>query len=464
MKEYKTIIVGAGVAGLSCGYELSKAGQQILILENGHIVGGLAQTPQYKDYRFDIGGHRFYTKIPEIQQLWEEVLGEQFITVERLSRIYWNGHYLSYPISLTEVLQKLGYGEALSILVSYVKAKIKPPQIESLEDYVIANFGERLYRLFFKGYTEKVWGRSCNEISAEWGKQRIKGLSLQEVISKALGFKSTAKSLIEQFNYPRLGCGQMYEVMGDKIVNMGGEIKLGVKVEQIYTEGNRVVGVLANKLSIDCDYLVSSIPLSNLVQSIEGVPQEVVESAKQLQYRDLLVVCLVIKKRDIFPDNWIYIHNDNVAVGRIQNYNNWSISMIPEDNITVIGMEYFCDRGSGLWETKDKALVYIASVELQNIGLAKFSDVIDGFVFRQSKAYPVYGNNYQHHIQTIRQYLQTIPNLQTIGRNGLHKYNNMDHSMLTGLLSARNILTNYDDDHSIWDINTERSYYETFEK
>ncbi|WP_342597380.1 NAD(P)/FAD-dependent oxidoreductase [Cyanobacterium aponinum UTEX 3222] len=462
MKEYKTIIIGAGVAGLGCGYELANSGHKPLILEKGSLIGGLAQTPQYKGYRFDIGGHRFYTKIPEIQQLWERILGESLTTVQRLSRIYYYHQYFSYPISAPEVIQKLGLVEALRILGSYLKSKVNPPQIESLEDYIIANFGERLYQLFFKGYTQKVWGRACSEISAEWGQQRIKGLSLGEVISKALGFKSNAKSLIEEFYYPKLGCGQMYEVMGEKIVSMGGEIKLGVEVEHIYIEDNRVVGVLADGLPIECDHLVSSMPLSTLLQVMDGTPQQVIESAQQLQYRDFLVVCLILNKPDIFPDNWIYVHNDNVAVGRIQNYRNWSTSMIPDDNTTCLGMEYFCDRDSGLWNTEDKALVYIASIELQSLGLANYSDVIDGFVFRQPLAYPVYGNNYQHHIQVIRQYLNMIPNLQTIGRNGLHRYNNMDHSMLTGLISARNILGR--DGGDVWEVNTERSYYETFEK
>lgn len=462
MKEYTTIIIGAGVAGLGCGYELANNGHLPLILEKGDRIGGIAQTPQYKGYRFDIGGHRFYTKIPEVQQLWHDVLGEDLITVQRLSRIYYYHQYFSYPISLIEVVQKLGIVEALRILGSYAKAKVNPPQIESLEDYIIANFGERLYSLFFKGYTEKVWGRACSEISAEWGQQRIKGLSLSEVITKALGFKSNAKSLIEQFYYPRLGCGQLYEEMGAKITNMGGEIQLKAEVQYIYLQDNRVVGVLVDGLPIECDHLVSSMPLSTLVQVMEGTPPEVIESAQQLQYRDFLVVCLIVNKPDIFPDNWIYIHNDHVAVARIQNYRNWSTSMIPDDNTTCIGMEYFCDRDSRLWNTEDEAMVYIATVELQGLGLVAYGDVIDGFVFRQPLAYPVYGNNYQHHIQVIRQYLNTIPNLQTIGRNGLHRYNNMDHSLLTGLLSARNILGNNGGD--VWEVNTERSYYETFEK
>lgn len=462
MKEYKTIIIGAGVAGLGCGYELANNGHLPLILEKGDRIGGIAQTPQYKGYRFDIGGHRFYTKIPEVQQLWHDVLGEDLITVQRLSRIYHDNKYFSYPISLSEVIKKLGLLESLRILGSYGKAKLNPPQIESLEDYIIANFGERLYRLFFKGYTEKVWGRACSEISADWGHQRIRGLSLSEVISKALGNGSTAKSLIEQFYYPRLGCGQMYEEMGAKIVNMGGEIRLGSEVDYIYRDSDRVVGVLVDGFPIECDHLVSSMPLSTLVQVIEDTPQQVIESAQQLQYRDFLVVCLILNKPNIFPDNWIYIHNDHVAVARIQNYKNWSTSMIPHTDTTCIGMEYFCNKGSDLWELPDIALVEKASVELHGLGLGDYCSVVDGFVFRQPLAYPVYGNNYQHHIQVIRQYLNTIPNLQTIGRNGLHRYNNMDHSLLTGLLSARNILGNNGGD--VWEVNTERSYYETFEK
>lgn len=463
MIEYKTIIIGAGVAGLSCGYELANNGHEPLILEKGSLIGGLAQTIEYKGYRFDIGGHRFYTKIAEVQQLWEDILGDDLITVQRLSRIYHYMQYLSYPISVGEVIRKLGIVETLRILGSYLKAKIEKGKIENLEDYIIANFGTRLYELFFKGYTEKVWGRACSEISAEWGQQRIKGLSLSEVISKALGFKSSAKSLIEQFYYPRLGCGQMYEVMGDKIMSMGGDIQLGLEVQRIYIEDSRVVGVLANGFQLECNRLVSSMPLSTLLQVMDGTPQQVIESAQQLEYRDLLVVCLIINKPDIFPDNWLYIHNDHVAVARIQNYRNWSTSMIPDDNTTCIGMEYFCDRGSRLWNTEDEALVYIATVEIQGLGLVEYGDVVDGFVVRQLHAYPAYTNNYQHHLSIIRQYLNTIPNLQTIGRNGLHRYNNMDHSILTGLYAGRNIV--YEDQrYDVWGVNTERSYYETFEK
>jgi protoporphyrinogen oxidase len=465
MKNDSVIIIGAGPAGLTAAYELVKQGIKPVVLEKGDKVGGIARTETYKGYHFDIGGHRFFTKVEEVQQLWQEVLGDEFIKVPRLSRIYYRGCFFNYPLSLFNTLLNLGVFESFLILVSYLKAKLRPsPVEENLEQWVSNRFGERLYKTFFKTYTEKVWGIPCNEIQAEWAAQRIKGLSLKTAVINAMFGSNNTKTLIKEFDYPVLGPGMMWQRFQEAVESKGGEVYLNTKVLHIEREGNRIKKVIAEKdnnlIQFSGDQFISSMPITALIQRLDPPPpEEVLQAASQLKYRDFLIVSLIVNRPHLFPDNWIYIHNPGVKVGRIQNFKNWSAAMVPDPSKTCLGMEYFCNTGDELWTMSDAELINLAQRELVNLGLANSGDVEDGVVIRQPKAYPVYDQDYRKHLQVIQKYLATLENLQTTGRNGMHRYNNQDHSMLTGLLAAKNILG---EEHDLWDVNTERSYYEEF--
>lgn len=465
MKHYPVAIVGAGPAGLTAAYELVKQGIIPVVLEKGDKVGGIARTETYKGYRFDIGGHRFYTKVAAVQQLWQEVLGNDFIKVPRLSRIYYRGRFFNYPISAFNTLFNLGIFESLLILLSYLKVRIKPLTEETtFEQWVINRFGERLYKTFFKTYTEKVWGIPCSEIQADWAAQRIKGLSLKTAIINALFGSNDTKTLIKEFDYPALGPGMMWEKFAEAVESKEGKVYLDTKVISFQREGNKIKSITAEQngelVQFSADNFVTSMPVSALVARLEPQPPaEVLHAARSLRYRDFLIVSLIVDRKDLFPDNWIYIHSPEVKVGRIQNFKNWSAALVPDASKSCLGMEYFCSVGDEIWEMSDAELVELATRELVNLGLVKTADVEDGVVIRQLKAYPVYDGEYRGHLQVLEGFLKGIDNLQTIGRNGMHRYNNQDHSMLTGLLAARNILG---EKHDLWDVNTERSYYEDF--
>jgi len=463
MSHERAIVVGGGPAGLTAAYELLRHGIQPVVLEASDKVGGIARTETYKGYRFDIGGHRFYTKVDEVTQLWKEMLGDEFIRVRRLSRIFYDGRFFSYPLSAWNVVSNLGLVESARILASYFKARLRPLQPEeSFEQWVINRFGERLYETFFKTYTEKVWGIPCSEIRADWAAQRIKGLSLVAAAMNAVFGFSRAKSLIEEFDYPRLGPGQMWERFQEKIELHGGQVLMKSPVIKITRDGQKITSVTARRgnqtTELVADHYIASMPLSKLLLSLDPPPpKHVVEAAKGLKYRDFLIVTLIINQPKLFPDNWIYVHTPEVRVGRIQNFKNWSAEMVPDQSKTCLGMEYFCSRGDDLWEMDDAKLFRLATREIDKLGLANGADVEDGCVVRQPKAYPVYDAEYRAHLAVIQEYLQGFENLQTIGRAGMHRYNNQDHSMLCGLYAARNVAgAQYD----LWDVNTERSYYE----
>jgi protoporphyrinogen oxidase len=465
VKHYPVAIVGAGPAGLTAAYELVKQGIAPVVLEKGDKVGGLARTETYKGYRFDIGGHRFYTKVEAVQQLWQEVLGKDFIKVPRLSRIYYRGRFFNYPISAFNTLFNLGIVESLLILLSYLKVRIQPlPEEKTFEQWVINRFGERLYRTFFKTYTEKVWGIPCSEIQADWAAQRIKGLSLKTAIINALFGSNDTKTLIKEFDYPALGPGMMWEKFAEAVEDKSGKVYLDTKVISFQREGNKIKSITADHngelVQFSADNFVTSMPISALVARLDPQPPaEVLHAARSLKYRDFLIVSLIVDRPALFPDNWIYIHSPEVQVGRIQNFKNWSTALVPDASKTCLGMEYFCNEGEELWKMSDDALVELATRELVRLGLAKTGDVEDGVVIRQPKAYPVYDGEYRGHLRVLEGFLKGIENLQTIGRNGMHRYNNQDHSMLTGMLAVRNILG---EKHDLWDVNTERSYYEEF--
>jgi len=463
----RVIVIGGGPAGMTVGYEALKLGFNPVILEQGDRVGGISRTATYKGYRFDIGGHRFYTKVSEVKELWETMLGADFLTRPRLSRICYNGQFIDYPLRPINILAKLKPVECLRIVASYVKSKIRPfREAETFEEWVCQHFGERLYHIFFKSYTEKVWGIPCSQIRAEWAAQRIQGMSLKVVLINALSAgRTTTKSLIQQFQYPIHGPGMMWEKFQEHIVKQGGTVQLQTKVIGVKRADNRVSSITIEDAQgiheIAGDNYVSSMPLAELIQQLDPPPpQQVLDAANGLRYRDFLIVTLILNQSETFPDNWIYIHNTDVRVGRIQNFKNWSAEMVPDQSKTSLGMEYFCNESDELWQMPDKNLVTLAAQEMERLGLGVAANVVDGCVLRQKKAYPVYDGEYRRQLDIIRTYLDRFENLQTIGRNGMHRYNNQDHSMLTGLLAVRNISG---ESHNLWEVNTDRSYYEDIE-
>lgn len=463
--EPRAIVIGGGPAGLTAGFELCKHGVDVLVLEKSASVGGLARTAEYKGYYFDMGGHRFYTKSEEVRQIWHEVLGDDLLERPRLSRIYYRGKFFDYPLKPLNALRGLGLWESFRILLSYSRWQLFPyREEETFEQWVTNRFGRRLFQTFFQSYTEKVWGISTSELRAEWAAQRIKDLSLRTaLISMFLKPRKTIKTLIERFEYPRLGPGMMWQAVQDRIESTGGQVELNADVVRICRSGMRVTAVEVFRdgaeRSEQVTDLVSSMPVTELVRRLDPPPpQAVLDAAAQLRYRDFLTVCLVVNQRHLFPDNWIYIHEPGVQVGRIQNYKNWSVEMAADPAMTNCGLEYFCNEGDSLWSMSDAELIELGKSEMELLGLAHRSDVEDACVFRVPKSYPVYDAGSAQAIATIRRFIDDFENLQTIGRNGLHRYNNQDHAMLTGLLAARNICRG--ERHDLWSVNADQEYLE----
>ncbi|MFE4104669.1 NAD(P)/FAD-dependent oxidoreductase [Almyronema epifaneia] len=467
-QHYPTVVIGGGPAGLTAAYVLSKENQAAVVLEKADRVGGISRTETYKGYRFDIGGHRFFTKVEIVKKLWYEVLGKEFIRVPRLSRIYYDGKFFNYPLEPFDALSKLGIFNSFQILTSYLKIKLNPlPSENNLEEWVTNRFGKQLYRTFFKTYTEKVWGIPCTQIQADWAAQRIKGLSLKKAVLNALFKVNNTKTLIKEFDYPILGPGMMWERFQERLNEKGSPVHLHTNVIRIERSDNRITKVIAEQdgqlKQFTGDQFISSMPVSALLKRLSPAPpDEVLAAAHGLKYRDFMIVSLIIDQPKLFPDNWIYIHSPEFKVGRIQNFKNWSPAMVPDPQKTCLGMEYFCSEGDELWEMAEADLIKLASREVVELGLVDNLELIkDGTVIRQYKAYPVYDGEYRQHLKVLQDYLSTFENLQTVGRNGMHRYNNQDHSMLTGILAAKNILG---ENHDLWDVNTERSYHEDFMK
>jgi protoporphyrinogen oxidase len=457
-----TVVLGAGPAGLTAGYLLAKEGLPVIVLEANEKVGGLAMTEEREGYRFDLGGHRFFTKSKEVDDLWHEVLDDEFLLRPRMSRIYWNKKFLDYPLRGPDVIRKLGPVELTRSLCSYLAAAVKPKGNEdSLEQWVSNRFGKRLYELFFKSYTEKVWGVPCSELRAEWAAQRIKGLSFFSA-AKAAFFGNRGnkvKSLISEFHYPRFGPGQMWDSMTSEIRRLGGEVRTQSPVERLVFDGNHIVEVHAGGEVLEPGQVISSLPLRATVDlSRPLAPRQTRDAAHGLRYRDFLTVALVLDGDDLFPDNWIYIHEPGVKVGRIQNYRSWSPWMVPDQSKACVGLEYFCFEGDELWSMSDDELVALAASELEQLGLAPSTKVEKGYAVRVPKAYPMYDQDYGERVGEIREWLATIPNLQQIGRNGLHRYNNSDHSMLTAMRAVENLTKG--SGHDIWAVNAESVYHE----
>lgn len=464
------LIIGAGPAGLTAAYELSKLGLRSTLVEADDQVGGLSRTVNYHGYRFDIGGHRFFSKVPLVNELWHEMLGEDFLLRPRLSRIHYRGHFFDYPLKPLNALAGLGPIEALFVSLSYVKARLAPTAEEtSFEHWVSNRFGYRLYEIFFKTYTEKVWGIPCSEISVDWAAQRIKNLSLSEAVRNALFNHARGKdgeiitSLIDRFHYPRFGPGMMWERCADLLAERGSQTVHGVRVERIRHRHGRVDCVYGRtaaggQVELSGDHVISTMAVRDLINALDPAPpDEVVRAANRLRYRDYLTVVLIVDRAEVFPDNWIYIHSPEVKLGRIQNYKNWSPHMVPDGSHSSLGLEYFLWDQDEEWTWPRERLLETGIRDCARIGLVEPREVEDGTVVRMPKAYPVYDQTYQDSLAVVRQYLGHITNLQLIGRNGQHRYNNQDHSMLAGVYAARNLAgAHYD----VWSVNTEQEYHE----
>jgi len=459
------LIAGAGPAGLTAAYEAVRAGDAPQIFEKDGIVGGLSRTDAFRGYRFDMGGHRFYTKIERAESIWHEVLGDDLIRVKRLSRIFYNKTFFYYPLRIGNVLKGLGLWNSFMIVLSFLYAVLFPYKDEdNFERWVINRFGRRLYLTFFKSYTEKVWGIPCDQISAEWAAQRIKGLSLRTAVLHALigDRKQKVKSLIDQFLYPRLGPGMLWERMGEMVVERGGQVHLGTPVAAIRRDDKRVTGFVlggdGEGRRVSGDQYIGSMPLREAIEMMDPpAPEAVRVAASHLRQRDFLTVCLIVDVPQLFPDNWIYIHDPSVLMGRLQNYENWSAEMVPDANKSSLGAEYFTSRGEELWEMEDAALIELATRELDQLGLAPADKIEAGVVYRQPNAYPVYEHDYREHLAVVEDWLRGFENFQMVGRSGLHKYNNQDHSMLTSMLAVENI---HGARHDIWDVHSDRLYVE----
>ena len=478
MSHADVFVIGAGPAGLTTAYCLTKHSPSVIVIEKDPLyVGGISRTVRYGNFLFDIGGHRFFSKAKEIVDLWQEILPDDFITRSRLSRIYYGGKFYSYPLNAFEALRNLGIFTSMACMLSYAYAKTTPiVSPHSFHDWVRNQFGERLFQIFFKTYTEKVWGMSCDDISADWAVQRIKGLNLLVTVMNALrrsfGYKrktvpangEVVKTLIESFQYPRKGPGMMWESAAVKIRERGGRILMGRElIELAYDNGQKlwsidVVTTAGKRERYSARHVVSSAPVRELVQKLNPKPISLLH-ARALRYRDFITVALMINKPDLFPDNWIYIHDPSVKVGRVQNFRSWSPEMVPA-GMTCLGLEYFCFEGDDLWNLPDEDLIALAKHEIARIGLVAATDVVDACVVRQPKAYPVYDDYYRDNLTMIRLDLEkSYPSLHLVGRNGMHKYNNQDHAMMTAILTARNILAG-ERVYDIWQVNEDAGYHE----
>lgn len=471
------IIIGAGPAGLTAAYQLTKLGYSAIVVEKDPVyVGGISRTVEHEGFRFDIGGHRFFSKSKEVVDLWNEILPDDFIERPRMSRIYYGGKYYSYPLRAFEALGNLGIWTSALCMASYAKARIFPNKdVRSFEDWVVNQFGRKLYSIFFKTYTEKVWGMPCDAMSADWAAQRIKGLSLGKAVidglKRSLGLNRApndgmaAKTLLESFRYPRKGPGMMWEAARDRVIEGGNQVLMGHALKAMtFDEATGRWRVQATHdgdiVTLNGAHVISSAPMRELASRIQPLPATI-PAAMDLHYRDFLTVALMIRSDDLFPDNWIYIHEPGVKVGRVQNFRSWSPEMVPDKDIACVGLEYFCFEGDGLWNASDDELIALATAELATLGLADPHNVVGGAVVRQEKAYPVYDDSYRDNVDALRRELEArYPTLHLIGRNGMHRYNNQDHAMMTAMLTVKNITLGtraYD----VWNVNEDAEYHES---
>lgn len=469
-------IVGAGPAGLTAAYLLTKAGYSVTVIEKDPVyVGGISRTVEVNGYRFDIGGHRFFSKSQAVVDLWNEILPDDFIQRPRMSRIYYEGKFYSYPLRAFEALWNLGLWRSTLCMASFAKARLFPKRdVRSFQDWTVNAFGHRLFSIFFKTYTEKVWGMPCDEMSADWASQRIKGLSLWGAVvdglKRSLGLNRrpndgmAAKTLLESFRYPRLGPGMMWDAARDFVVARGNRVLMGHGFKQLsQDQGTGRWRMVAQgpdgDVVVNAAHVISSAPLRELAGRIHPLPAALGE-AMDLKYRDFLTVALMIRSDDLFPDNWIYVHDPKVLVGRIQNFRSWSPEMVPDPSMACVGLEYFCFEGDGLWTASDADLIERAGREMAILGLCDPDAIVGGAVVRQEKAYPVYDDAYAANVLALRTELETrYPTLHMVGRNGMHRYNNQDHAMMTAMLTVRNIIAGARI-HDVWSVNEDAEYHE----
>lgn len=513
------VIIGAGPAGLACAHELLKTSDiHPIILEQSDTVGGISQTIRYHGNRMDIGGHRFFSKSDRVMDWWRDMMPVQgapasddlllgrekpladggpdpqkedrvMLVRHRVSRILYLRKFFDYPISMKpRTFLNMGFGRTMKAGFGYIGARFRKRPETSLEDFMINRFGTALYGMFFEKYTEKVWGVHPSRISASWGAQRIKGLSLMKAVLDALKKPFTPKkdieqknretSLIEQFLYPKFGPGQLWETAAEEVKRLGGEVRMNTKVTAVNIENGRVKSVTVEKdgqaKEIPADYFVSSMPVSELVTGLRGceVPKDVYDTAKALPFRDFITVGLLVDRlelknttkmrtvNNIVPDTWIYIQESDVKIGRLQIFNNWSPYLVSDPSKVWVGLEYFCNEGDELWSMSDADFIAFAEDELVRIGVLKKENIRDAVRVRIKKAYPAYFGTYEH-FDLVRNFLDGIPNLYCVGRNGQHRYNNMDHSMLTAFAAAELIRTDSTDKTALWSVNSEESYHET---
>jgi protoporphyrinogen oxidase len=467
------VVVGAGPAGLSAAYELTRHGTPVTVVEKDLQVGGIARTLEFMGCRFDVGPHRFFSKSDEIEALWKEILGDEFQPVERLTRILYRGKFFAYPIKASNALLNLGPFEAARCMLSYARARVRPVEDpKSFEDWVSNQFGHRLFEIFFKTYTEKVWGISTKELSADWAGQRIRGLNLLEVIRNALlpaqlrgGERTIVKTLVDSFRYPRRGAGQMWEKVAERLSAAGHPVRLGEEVVAVRHAGGRVLSVVVRDrrggtMDVLASEVISTMPIRELIAKLQPAAPSVVRvAADALGYRDFITVDVVVDRAEVFPDQWIYVHDPGVKVGRISNFKNFSSAMVADSGLSGLGLEYFCFETDGMWTWSDAELLDLARRELMALGICRADEVKAGMVYRQPKTYPVYDATYQDHLAVIREWVsRALPNLWLVGRNGMHHYNNQDHSMMTGILVARNVATGTTYDP--WLVNTDAEYHE----
>lgn len=462
-----TYILGAGPAGLAAAYTLTQEGQSVVTVERDNRVGGLAKSIKYQGFILDFGPHRFFTKLAPVLRLWNEVLGEDQVTVNRLTRIYYGEKYFSYPLKALEAVLALGPVETARILSSYLQAQLlHKRQPQNFAEWVTSKFGRRLFEIFFEGYTEKLWGIPCTEISADWAAQRIKGLSLLKAARNALlGNDGQVKTLIDQFQFPRYGSGQLYEKIADYLHRQQQSVLLNTEVVQVnhhnfqltqLTLRNRHTGV---KSIVDCSGVISSIPINLLVQQLNpSPPASVMAAAKSLQFRNTILVYLIVEGRELFPDNWLYINEPSVRLGRVTNFANWSPEMLPNQQQTPLCCEYWCNFNEPMWQQAEAELLQLAEQELRQIRLLHDELVTGGFVVRLPRTYPIYAGNYKTALAEIQAYLQGFTNLQLAGRYGAFKYNNQDHSLLMGICAAENVLS--PGKHDLWAVNSDSEYQE----
>jgi protoporphyrinogen oxidase/putative flippase GtrA len=466
-KTHPVYILGAGPAGLAAAYTLTKQGQSVVVVERDHNVGGLAKSITYQDFILDYGPHRFFTKIAPVLKLWDEVLGSEQVTVKRLTRIYYGGKYFSYPLKAKEALLALGFVETFKIISSYIKSRLLPnSNPANFAEWVTGKFGKRLFEIFFEAYTEKLWGIPCTEISADWAAQRIKSLSLFKAVKTALlGNDGKVVTLIDQFQFPRLGSGQLYEKIADFLRENHQEVLLNTEVVEVHQENYEVTQITLKDRktgeikTVNCSGVISSIPITLLVQQITAPPPaKVIDAAKSLRFRNTILVYLIVEGSNIFPDNWLYINEPGVNLGRVANFANWSPAMLPNDRQTPLCCEMWSNFDQPLWSMPEDELLLLAEAELKQIKLLKNEKISGGFVVRLPRTYPIYAGNYKESLATIQGYLERFNNLQLVGRYGAFKYNNQDHSLLMGILAAENVVT--PGKHDLWSVNSDSDYGE----